>query len=510
MARSSPNAAPSRPPPGPPRCFAPRLFDRVGLLEERFESYLEDVDFGLRCAARGIAGVYEPGAVAWHRGSAALGRWHPETVRRIARNQVFLLARHYPAPLLARWIWPILTAHRCGAAWRCATAPAWHGLRGVVARRAPAFRASRKYGARSTRTSASHCCRSQERLIRQIQSSTGYDAYWRLYFLLDRRWGIVDTWPSIGIVIVTYNSARRNRRVPGRRRSPPAPKWWWWITARTMARIAEVARRGVRSIANSGQSRLRRRRQSGLSRASNCPYVLLLESRCRAARPASSRCAKPASCRAPPAPAGCCWMPQGRPQVGFMVRRFPTPAALILEALLLNRVWPNNPVNRRYRALDLNASTRRSSGTAGRARFSWSGARFGRNWAGSMKAFIPSGSKTSISAGARPTAGYLLYYVPAAVAKHTGAHSISQLTVEMRRFYWYGSLLRYYSQALSSVGLPGGVSGCCNGLVLRRLRRSAAQPEPAAHGSLRESRAACQPVLFFRLAGRDRLRLVPN
>ena len=30
------------------------------------------------------------------RGSATLGRWHPETVRRMARNQVFLLARHYP------------------------------------------------------------------------------------------------------------------------------------------------------------------------------------------------------------------------------------------------------------------------------------------------------------------------------------------------------------------------------------------------------------------------------
>src|SRR5580693_9129103 len=90
--------------------FRAELFRRVGLLEERFESYLEDVDFGMRCAAQGIGGIYEPAAVAWHRGSATLGRWHPETVRRIARNQLFLLARHYPAPLLARWIWPILVA----------------------------------------------------------------------------------------------------------------------------------------------------------------------------------------------------------------------------------------------------------------------------------------------------------------------------------------------------------------------------------------------------------------
>src|SRR5438046_293725 len=39
----------------------------------------------------------------------------------------------------------------------------------------------------------------------------------------------------------------------------------------------------------------------------------------------------------------------GQPQAGFMARSLPTPATLILESLLLNRLWPNNPVNRRYR-----------------------------------------------------------------------------------------------------------------------------------------------------------------
>ncbi|MGA9628206.1 MAG: glycosyltransferase family 2 protein, partial [Bryobacteraceae bacterium] len=76
--------------------FRAELFQRVGLLEESFESYLEDVDFGLRSAAQGLAGQYVPEALAWHRGSATLGRWHPETVRRMARNQLLLLARHYP------------------------------------------------------------------------------------------------------------------------------------------------------------------------------------------------------------------------------------------------------------------------------------------------------------------------------------------------------------------------------------------------------------------------------
>ena len=38
---------------------------------------------------------------------------------------------------------------------------------------------------------------------------------------------------------------------------------------------------------------------------------------------------------------------------------------------------------------------------------------------------------------------YIVRFVPSAVAKHTGAHSIRKIPVEFRLFYWYGSLLRY-------------------------------------------------------------------
>jgi GT2 family glycosyltransferase len=163
--------------------FRAELFRRVGLLEERFESYLEDVDFGMRCAAQGIGGIYDPAAVAWHRGSATLGRWHPETVRRIARNQIFLLARHYPAPLLTRWIWPILVAqglwgalaarHGAGLAW----------LRGVT-QGIRGFSDMRRIGAPIETKVLLRLLRSEERIIRETQASTGYDAYWRLYYLL--------------------------------------------------------------------------------------------------------------------------------------------------------------------------------------------------------------------------------------------------------------------------------------------------------------------------------------
>jgi GT2 family glycosyltransferase len=163
--------------------FRTEIFRRVGLLEECFESYLEDVDFGLRCAAQGITGVYEPAAVAWHQGSAALGRWHPETVRRIARNQILLLARHYPSSALARLMRPILTAHLlwggvaiyhgAGLAWARGAA---QGLAG--------FRRIRKTGVRIDDKTLSGLLQSQERVIRQFQASAGYDAYWQWYFRL--------------------------------------------------------------------------------------------------------------------------------------------------------------------------------------------------------------------------------------------------------------------------------------------------------------------------------------
>jgi GT2 family glycosyltransferase len=159
------------------------VFRRVGLLEASFESYLEDVDFGLRCAAQGLAGIYVPGALAWHRGSAALGRWHPETVRRMARNQVFLVARHYPRRLAWRWFWAILIAQLLwgGLALRHGAAFAW--LRGV-AQGLYGFGAARESCAPFQPEVLEQLLDSNERLIRDLQTSTGFDSYWKWYFLL--------------------------------------------------------------------------------------------------------------------------------------------------------------------------------------------------------------------------------------------------------------------------------------------------------------------------------------
>jgi len=39
------------------------IIRRLGALDERFESYLEDIDFGIRCATAGLTGIYVPEAV---------------------------------------------------------------------------------------------------------------------------------------------------------------------------------------------------------------------------------------------------------------------------------------------------------------------------------------------------------------------------------------------------------------------------------------------------------------
>ena len=118
-----------------------------------------------------------PEAVAWHRGSASLGRWHPETVRRIARNQLYVVARHVPP----RAWWPVLAAQVLwgGLALRHGVAGAW--LRGVVE------------GLRNFSSMRQEYCpdpnlpgrlRGNEALLREMQSAGGLDAYWKLYFLL--------------------------------------------------------------------------------------------------------------------------------------------------------------------------------------------------------------------------------------------------------------------------------------------------------------------------------------
>lgn len=167
--------------------FRRTLFDRVGKLDERFESYLEDIDFGLRCARGGYSGVYAPEAVARHWGSATLGVWHGETVRRLSRNQIFLIAKHFPANWGWRSGWPVLAGqllwglvtlrHQTFVPWVIGK---WQGMRAYGKIRG----SERLLAADSLALDA--ILSDQENSIRQLQKQCTFDTYWKLYFALTR------------------------------------------------------------------------------------------------------------------------------------------------------------------------------------------------------------------------------------------------------------------------------------------------------------------------------------
>lgn len=85
--------------------FAPRqVWERVGLLDESFELYSEDVDYSLRARAAGYPVVFVPQAKVWHKVSASLGG--NLSRRKLTRKWASLkrlLRKHQPNTLRRCW-----------------------------------------------------------------------------------------------------------------------------------------------------------------------------------------------------------------------------------------------------------------------------------------------------------------------------------------------------------------------------------------------------------------------
>jgi N-acetylglucosaminyl-diphospho-decaprenol L-rhamnosyltransferase len=132
----------------------------------------------------------------------------------------------------------------------------------------------------------------------------------------------------------------------------------------------------------------------------------------------------------------------GHPQSGFAVRSLPTPAALICEALLINRILPGNPVNWHYRCLGFDFSASSDVEQPAGAflmirRDVW------RELNGFDERFHPLWFEDVDFCWRARQRGYRMRYTPDAVAKHTGAHSLSKISLEKRQLYWYCSLLGF-------------------------------------------------------------------
>jgi len=102
------------------------MLDDIGLFEEAFFMYCEDVDLSWRAQLAGYRCVYAPQAVIYHRlsatGGGALASFY------VGRNTLWTLARNYPPPLLRR-AWPAILAAQARVAWQ-----ALRAIRGEAAR----------------------------------------------------------------------------------------------------------------------------------------------------------------------------------------------------------------------------------------------------------------------------------------------------------------------------------------------------------------------------------------
>jgi GT2 family glycosyltransferase len=133
----------------------------------------------------------------------------------------------------------------------------------------------------------------------------------------------------------------------------------------------------------------------------------------------------------------------GQPDRGFIARRFPTTAFMAAEILLLNRLWPRNPLNRRYRCLDLDyAIAQDVEQPAGAClavrREAWA------DVGGFDESFFPVWFEDVDLCRRLRTRNWKILYCPKAVFAHTGGHSVNQVPLSDRQLFWYRNLLRYF------------------------------------------------------------------
>ncbi|MBA2353963.1 MAG: glycosyltransferase family 2 protein [Acidobacteria bacterium] len=132
----------------------------------------------------------------------------------------------------------------------------------------------------------------------------------------------------------------------------------------------------------------------------------------------------------------------GTPQHGFSIRRFPTLATWLVDLLLIDQLWPANPVSARYHAVDLDPSRdqdveqpaaaclllRREALTA---------------IGGFDAAFHPAWFEDVDACRRLIDAGWRIRYVADARVVHEGGGAMRALGLGSFAAIWYRNLLRY-------------------------------------------------------------------
>lgn len=81
------------------------MLDDIGLFDEDYFAYLEDVDIGLRAQSAGYKCLYVPSAIIYHLGCGTTGSgYSPLVVKLSARNNINTIVKNIPMPLLIKFL----------------------------------------------------------------------------------------------------------------------------------------------------------------------------------------------------------------------------------------------------------------------------------------------------------------------------------------------------------------------------------------------------------------------
>jgi N-acetylglucosaminyl-diphospho-decaprenol L-rhamnosyltransferase len=168
----------------------------------------------------------------------------------------------------------------------------------------------------------------------------------------------------------------------------------------------------------------------------------------------------------------------GKVQTGFTVRRFPAPLTLAFEVLGINRMLPWNPINRRYRYLDLDL-TKSAEVEQPPGAFLMFRREVWQRLGGFDTQFHPLWFEDVDFLKRARSLGLKTQYVPDVIARHRGGHSIAGMDWRCREVCWYASLLRYASKhfrpyayrGVSAAVVLGSLFRAIIGMIRRRSLR---------------------------------------
>jgi GT2 family glycosyltransferase len=90
--------------------YKKEMLNGIGLLDEMFFAYGEDVDLGLRARWAGWTCYYVPDAVVYHKYSATVGTYSPRKAFLVERNRIWILAKNFPLKEIL--LSPLYTGYR--------------------------------------------------------------------------------------------------------------------------------------------------------------------------------------------------------------------------------------------------------------------------------------------------------------------------------------------------------------------------------------------------------------